>query len=264
MAGASERLPCRIPHLDGLRGVAIALVVAFHYVTFSARYEDHAVANVLVRLLSFGWSGVELFFVLSGFLIGGILLDVRGARNYSRAFYLRLVCRIFALYFVLLGISFATPAAVQANDSVAGLRDVFPEFLDGVHNRGFDRRGESNVVADGGGTILPAIRLINPELMTADFVLLPCRMDALLLGVAAAYFVPQERTWEILRQRRKELWSVIEVLTVVCALLLLTTPGTSPTLLFQVVGYDCLDLLYVCLLLACLIDQRLARVLKKR
>jgi uncharacterized membrane protein YcfT len=63
----------RIPALDGLRGIAILLVLLWHVV-----FGLHPDSKLLTNLLAVGklsWSGVDLFFVLSGFLIGGILLD---------------------------------------------------------------------------------------------------------------------------------------------------------------------------------------------
>jgi peptidoglycan/LPS O-acetylase OafA/YrhL len=90
----------RIPMLDGLRGLAILLVVLCHYVG----NPDHAPLGFWPHraLLAFtvGWSGVDLFFVLSGFLIGGILLDARNSPNYFRAFYLRRVFRILPIYYL--------------------------------------------------------------------------------------------------------------------------------------------------------------------
>jgi hypothetical protein len=74
----------RIPQLDGLRGVAIALVVLFHYINFAVDSGAPRILNFLVRPTNLGWSGVDLFFVLSGFLIGGILLDARESPNYFR------------------------------------------------------------------------------------------------------------------------------------------------------------------------------------
>jgi hypothetical protein len=63
-----------MPALDGLRGVAIAVVMAFHYYLF-----DHHVFPLhwFHQLTRSGWLGVDLFFVLSGFLITGILIDQR-------------------------------------------------------------------------------------------------------------------------------------------------------------------------------------------
>src|SRR5688572_1324202 len=69
-----------IPALDGLRGIAILLVMLWHYTPLLPRSWSFAQSA-----LSLSWSGVDLFFVLSGFLIGGILLDQSGAANRARA-----------------------------------------------------------------------------------------------------------------------------------------------------------------------------------
>jgi peptidoglycan/LPS O-acetylase OafA/YrhL len=87
----------RIPELDGIRGLAILLVLIWHYLVCEV-----GAVPPLFRLLNQTWSGVDLFFVLSGFLIGGILLDHRGASNYFRVFYGRRVCRILPIYFAWL------------------------------------------------------------------------------------------------------------------------------------------------------------------
>jgi len=77
------------PALDGLRGLAILLVVVYHNFGF-------------INYSSFGWLGVDLFFVLSGFLITDILLQTLGKRNFLKNFYLRRVLRIFPLYYLCL------------------------------------------------------------------------------------------------------------------------------------------------------------------
>jgi peptidoglycan/LPS O-acetylase OafA/YrhL len=95
-----------LPELDGLRGIAVTLVVLFH--EFAMVEKPLATpASYLSRLCILGWSGVDLFFVLSGFLIGGILLDNSGSPRYYRAFYARRVCRIFPLYYAVLAIAAA-------------------------------------------------------------------------------------------------------------------------------------------------------------
>lgn len=89
-----------LPALDGVRGLAILFVIAFHArVAFSSTAE---IPYLGFRILGLGWSGVDLFFVLSGFLITGILLDSREAPHYFRTFYIRRVLRIFPLYFAYL------------------------------------------------------------------------------------------------------------------------------------------------------------------
>lgn len=96
----------RLRALDGLRGIAILLVIFLHYV---ARAPVPPMARPLLgqplwlrAVADMSWCGVDLFFVLSGFLIGGILLDHRESPNLWRAFYSRRVGRIFPAYFLLL------------------------------------------------------------------------------------------------------------------------------------------------------------------
>src|ERR1035441_3798408 len=81
----------RIPELDGLRGLAILAVMLFHYTPETGPL--HFLAPVLLT----GWIGVDLFFVLSGYLIAGILLDSAGRRGYYRNFIIRRSLRIFPL-----------------------------------------------------------------------------------------------------------------------------------------------------------------------
>src|SRR5437879_5802153 len=86
-----------IPSLDGLRGLAILLVLLFH---FTPEGGGHTMIGVVTRWVSrLGWCGVDLFFVLSGFLITGILFDAKGSAHYFRNFYMRRVLRIFPLYY---------------------------------------------------------------------------------------------------------------------------------------------------------------------
>ncbi len=102
--GNFSLLSGRVPQLDGLRGVAILLVISLHYLNDS---EHGAFGTFLYRFGSafrLGWSGVDLFFVLSGFLIGGILLDARRAENYFSAFYVRRFFRILPLYYIWLSL----------------------------------------------------------------------------------------------------------------------------------------------------------------
>jgi peptidoglycan/LPS O-acetylase OafA/YrhL len=107
----------RITQLDGVRGVAILLVLIWHYVRGQLVPGYSIVAYRASNAFSLAWSGVDLFFVLSGFLIAGILLDHRNTSNFFRIFYIRRVCRIFPLYFLLVAlffvVSIATPLAAS-------------------------------------------------------------------------------------------------------------------------------------------------------
>lgn len=92
----------RIVQLDGLRGIAIGLVLLFH-LNLLAPTGIRAVSTALL----FGWSGVDLFFILSGFLIGGILIDNRDSENYFVAFYARRFFRIIPIYYLIVATYFA-------------------------------------------------------------------------------------------------------------------------------------------------------------
>jgi peptidoglycan/LPS O-acetylase OafA/YrhL len=94
----------RILELDGLRGLAILLVIPCHYIANVPHGEPHTWTSRAGTMLDWGGSGVDLFFVLSGFLIGGILLDSRSSPNYFQTFYARRFFRILPLYYFLLSL----------------------------------------------------------------------------------------------------------------------------------------------------------------
>ena len=94
----SRKPPKRIPELHGLRGLAIAMVVFFHYISFAIQTRPQGLMGFLFSRSRLLWCGVDLFFVLSGFLIGGILLDSRDSPNYFKTFYIRRFCRIVPIY----------------------------------------------------------------------------------------------------------------------------------------------------------------------
>ena len=71
------QMPKRIPQFDHLRGVAVFMVMLFHAC-------HHVQAFPMARYISVGWTGVDLFFVLSGFLVTGTLVDTRDQRDTSR------------------------------------------------------------------------------------------------------------------------------------------------------------------------------------
>lgn len=106
-ASAQPR-PERVPYLDGLRGLAVLLVVAGHYFhqPGTSLPPDSGLGRLL-HLLGATWVGVDLFFVLSGFLLGGILMDHRASPNLFRIFYWRRACRILPAY-----LAFLSPLAI--------------------------------------------------------------------------------------------------------------------------------------------------------
>lgn len=93
-------LPSYIPELQGLRGLAVLAVVLYHS---HVRLEG----TWFYAAALWGWAGVNLFFVLSGFLITSILLEARGKPHYFRNFYGRRVLRIWPVYLLVLIVTYA-------------------------------------------------------------------------------------------------------------------------------------------------------------
>lgn len=196
-----------MPALDGLRGLAIAAVLVAHY--FGE--VPHG-----LKFLTAGWLGVELFFVLSGFLIGGILLDNRESSNLFGVFYLRRVLRIFPVYYLVLAIVILTnaapgslPAATYLTYSqnifmaLSGRIDGFwllPTWTLAVEEQFYlllpllivcvPRRCLPAICIGAivSGPLLRAA-LLAAHASLGALTLLPCRWDALFLGVLGAYAV---------------------------------------------------------------------------
>lgn len=98
-----------IREFDGLRGLAILAVMLHHFWPRSGPLAEWG------RLPHLGWVGVDLFFVISGTLIAGILLETRADQRYYRNFYSRRALRIFPLYFIIVGGAFLVIPWLQAN-----------------------------------------------------------------------------------------------------------------------------------------------------
>ncbi len=106
----------QIPALDGLRGAAVMLVITYHF-----------------GFLRFGWTGVGLFYVLSGYLITSILLETRdlGLGKYLGRFYWRRTLRIFPLYF---GFVLAVMAVWLLTGRPSGAGNQFPWLATFTYN----------------------------------------------------------------------------------------------------------------------------------
>src|SRR4030095_15269756 len=98
----------RLAVIDGLRALAILMVLGFHlWGLLPGLSGGKATAQLdayLARLFGVGWAGVDLLFVVSGFLLTGNLYDARGSPTYFRSFYARRFLRVFPLYYVFLAV----------------------------------------------------------------------------------------------------------------------------------------------------------------
>lgn len=94
----------RLPALDGLRGLAVLAVFIYHAAFFSGLQGRTPADRAVLAVALHGWLGVDLFFVLSGFLITGILLETRDRPGALGHFYLRRLQRIVPAYFVALAV----------------------------------------------------------------------------------------------------------------------------------------------------------------
>lgn len=107
----------RVSSVDGLRGIAILLVMLSHFVR--APRSGVLLDRLFWSVASVGWCGVDLFFVLSGFLITGILLDGIEAGSSPRNFYARRMLRVVPVYYVLLTLILLVRPRILPGDDVA-------------------------------------------------------------------------------------------------------------------------------------------------
>jgi peptidoglycan/LPS O-acetylase OafA/YrhL len=103
-AGPASHSRGHLPVLDGVRGLAVLMVLIFHFV--GQMLPTNAVERAIVGVTKYGLLGVDLFFVLSGFLITGILYEAHNKPHYLRNFYMRRLLRIFPLYYGVLALVF--------------------------------------------------------------------------------------------------------------------------------------------------------------
>jgi len=284
----------RIPALDGLRGIAILLVLMRHTI-FGMQTHSRAL-SIFLAAGQISWSGVDLFFVLSGFLIGGILLEARNSPNYFKTFYIRRAYRIFPLYFAVAGMflfrhlpfrvlpgSFGehSPLAIPWLAYLTLTQNFWMSHIGWFGERAMLVTWSLAIEEQFYLTIPLLIRKIRPVRLVwvllaiiggapllreivyfhlphgpfSCFVLMPCRADALCLGVLAAYVVRHPVYWERLLRRRD--------------LLLATTAFFSAGVVFLVckqyeqlshlmatVGFSWVAIFYTCWLLVIVTQQK--------
>lgn len=261
----------RIRELDGIRGIAILMVLIFHY--FGEQHKEIVpvdVGSFLLLITGSFWTGVDLFFVLSGFLIGGIILDNHDRNSFLKVFWIRRTCRIFPVLFLLLLVCWATGAildkaqfswlyhnfmpwwtyATFTQNIAMGLEETFGSHFVGITwslavEEQFYLFAPLIVLAIGSRrwiqSLVPLIilafilRLVFPGFHT--YVNTIFRMDSLLSGVLVAAIFRHEATWKILRSNRATmLYSFLILLTLTAVLVYRRTLGTFEFSWFAIVS----------------------------
>lgn len=282
-ASVSPPLPTHFPALDGLRGLAILLVMVHMLNLLELGPQPAMPAYVFGRISNVGWTGVQLFFVLSGFLITGILLDTQRAKNYYSGFYARRALRIFPLYFGVLAVAFiflpafgTVPAKIaldQPNQfwlwtylsnwfAIFGAGSkAFPHFWSLAVEEQFYLvwplliRSRTSEQAFRFCLAVAAISLVLRCILAwtgvpdgAIYENSFCRMDALALGAAAAAAlrVPAWKDRVVAMHKRFLLWSILMTLFG----LGVTRGFWNGTLVGETIGYTIVSLIFVLILIA--------------
>lgn len=244
LANGKFSLAGRIPELDGVRGLAIASVLAYHYFFLAFSFRPGSLPAYLATTGRLAWSGVDLFFVLSGFLIGGILFDARESSNYFKVFYIRRFLRIVPIYAICLASAFALVSLAHsdvsgrfawmwesqlpwtayllflqnlwmASGTTLGLFGLTVTWSLAVEEQFYltlpliirilSPRGLIGALVAG---ILsaPVLRILLhalwPEHTYSWVLIMPCRADALLMGVVGAVAIRNER-WRTCLERNR-------------------------------------------------------------
>lgn len=177
-----------IAALDGIRGLGVILVLLYHY---GASAADFGLNNILLRLTGIGWSGVDLFFVLSGFLITGILYDSKTKPQYFKNFYARRTLRIFPLYYVA-AITVILLAVITGYGLLGGADPLWILLY----------VGNFQMAIEGGGSTLDhfwSLAIEEQFYLVWPFVVLSLSRGKLMLGAAAMVLTaPVIRTFMVL------------------------------------------------------------------
>jgi peptidoglycan/LPS O-acetylase OafA/YrhL len=269
----------RVLGLDGLRGLAVLLVIAHHAILLSGSPTS---VDFLSSAATFGWVGVDLFFVLSGFLITGILVDSRRDPHYFRRFFVRRALRIFPLYYAAITLFLlAAPALrIMSVDDEAVLRQnqlwywlyganflaafhpgisvdrtighlwslaveeqfylVWPFVVALLDNR---RLRTAAMVTVGGAFLLRAILVVLRVHHNWAYTMLPARADSLAMGALLAIVLRQPDGIALARVWLPRL--ALAAIVVIAGVFLSTHPHTFGfwDRRVQLIGYSGVDAL---------------------
>jgi peptidoglycan/LPS O-acetylase OafA/YrhL len=274
----------RLPQLDGVRGIAIILVLLWHYAngfwtTVAVTAAPGSFGANVLTVLSLSWSGVDLFFVLSGYLIGGILLDHGHDQNGFRVFYARRSLRIVPLYLLVLMIgliyglvdkdanilyylTFTQNIWMAVNGTWAMYWN--PTWSIAVEVQFYLAlpllvwllpRKWVLIVLVSLVAAAPIFRIISLNLNPiAPHILLPCRIDALLCGVLCAYAMRHGKMRQWIFRNTITLYSALGVLLIWPALATMMGWGIGSHEM-ESFGLTLLAFTYACFLLLAIVEK---------
>jgi peptidoglycan/LPS O-acetylase OafA/YrhL len=229
-----------LPALDGLRGLAIIAVIVCHVnVVTGGPFAAGRITGPLSTVFAWGWVGVNLFFVLSGFLITGILYDAKGSVGFFRNFYARRALRIMPLYYgflfciVVMNRLHCLRAVWLSPEGLASLASYTYNFRFALTGHGLGdlhhfwslaveehfyliwplavwalrRRSLMRLclVAAAASFLLRVILILSGVRPLAAFYITPCRLDGLLAGAWVALAWRDQADWMPLRRRAGQL-----------------------------------------------------------
>ena len=289
-----KQLGRHIASLDGVRGAAITAVIIYHAgrgLPYAGSHEQ-----IVQQLVGIGWIGVDLFFVLSGFLITGILLDSKGSDGYFRTFYGRRALRIFPLYFAFVAVIMwlAPLLRLVGPEDAQRLHASQPWYWTYTVNALITRGGwamtpwhtghlwslsveeqfyllwPAVVLMTGrrglirlslgivvGVALLRAVLVALGGPSLGVYVLLPTRMDELTLGAALAGLVRDPQAWRTVTRRTAPVAAFAACVLLVMVRRQLLMPTNAAS---EVVGYVALAFLSGALLVSALSTRALSVV----
>ena len=241
----------RIPAYDGIRGLAVIMVLIWACFNNLIVEKNLPLAKFFLYSTNKFWTGVDLFFVLSGFLLGGILLKQKDSKNYFSTFYIRRICRIFPLYYFFLllyyflfhsNIRLTMPwvfsntlpywsyASFTQNFMMAKYKSIGSHSMEPTWSLATEEqfylfipliifllRDKKLLVFIGLASVAALFFRYTAANWYAAFSFLHCRADSFLLGVAAAYLTTNQQTKKILEENKIKFYQVFYALFIVLA-----------------------------------------------
>jgi peptidoglycan/LPS O-acetylase OafA/YrhL len=241
-----DLMHARFRELDGLRGVAVLMVLAFHCTTVPTVMPS--IWGMAQRLTWAGWAGVDVFFVLSGFLVGGILIDSRGQDNVLQRFMIRRAMRIIPLYIIILLSAWILPALTGIGYNSWPFGESLPwwsyasltqNFVRPILNTDSGYLGhtwslalELQIYVIAGILLIYAPKRLIPPIIIAGIVIawstratasylgagmygyfiLPARLDAACIGILSAIVVRNDVKVGWIKENSNKLWLLSGIL----------------------------------------------------